>query len=195
MRSNSIGFEEKIFTSSNLWIKLATVALASLFLAMMAQFSVRIPFTPVPISLQTLGVMLVALTLKKREATSAIGAYLLQATLGLPVLAGGISNPLWMVSPTAGYLVGFLIGGYIISALLERKERGFLWTFFALAAGNLAIYLLGCAHLAFFVGAENAIALGFVPFAIGGIIKMMIALSLDKVKNYSLNSRDREFKQ
>lgn len=166
-----------------------TIALGSVFLAVMSQLSVQIPFNPVPISLQTLGVMLLALSLNKYDAFFAVVAYLAQATCGLPVLAGGISNPLWILMPRAGYLIGFAIGAYVMAALLElKKERSLSWTLLSLLLGKGIIYLCGCAYLGFFVGGTaNAFVLGFFPFIVGGVFKLMLALSLDKPLCFAKN--------
>jgi len=178
MRSNIISQE---FEKDHFGTRILAVALGSVFLALIAQASIKIPFTPVPVTLQTLGIWLIALALPKREAFFAVIAYLAQATLGLPVLAGGTANPLWILSPSAGYLLSWPFAVYLIGYLLElKKERTFAWTLVSLISGKALVYLIGCSYLSFFVGAENAIALGLLPFMVGGVLKIAVALSLDK---------------
>lgn len=184
MKSTIISLEkerEALNAGKSVWKKVLTIAAGSLFLAGMAQISIPLPFNPVPVSMQSFGVMLLVLALGKKEAFMAVAAYLIQATGGLPVLAGGAVNPLWMASPTAGYLIGFLASAFIAGTVLDiQKERTFVSTLFALFLGELALYVSGSVVLSFFVGVKSAIALGVVPFALGSVLKLVAAASLDK---------------
>ncbi|CRX38348.1 biotin transporter BioY [Estrella lausannensis] len=184
MKSTIISLDkerEALNAEKSVWKKVLTIAAGSIFLAGMAQIAIPLPFNPVPVSMQTFGVMLLALTLGKKEALCAVLAYLMQATLGLPVLAGGAVQPLWAISPTAGYLIGFVAAVFVSSSLLEMKQnRSFLWTMTALFAGEAVIYILGATVLSFFVGFENAILLGVVPFVVGSVLKLIAAASLEK---------------
>ena len=161
--------------------QMVSVVLGSCFLAVASQIAFPLPFTPVPVTLQTLAVSLLALYQGKNKASLSVIAYLAQATCGLPVLAGGMSNPLWMIEPKAGYLVGFIVGAYLTGYLLERLEHhGLLGTLVSFGGGCLAILVAGTAWLALYVGISNAVMLGFVPFLIGGALKVGMACALTK---------------
>lgn len=165
-----------------------SVILGSCFLAVASQIAFPLPFTPVPVTLQTLAVSLLALCQGKNKASLSVVAYLAQATCGLPVLAGGVSNPLWMMQPKAGYLLGFIAGAYLTGFLLERLEKHGLWgNLVSFASGCLAILVAGTAWLALFVGISNAVILGFVPFLIGGVLKVAMASALTKPVHWAMN--------
>lgn len=166
----------------------ACTLFGSIFLALMAQVSINLPFTPVPISMQSLAVFLLVLAQGKNKATGSVVLYLAQATIGLPVLAGGIANPLWIMFPTAGYLVGFVGCAWVAGYLLEKKENsGFFWCLTSLVAGTLVLYLLGTAHLSLFVGWDNAFQLGVLPFLSGSVIKLLAAASAKKPISWTTN--------
>lgn len=152
------------------------VILGSIFLGLMAQVALPLPFTPVPISLQTLGVALMAIALGSKKAPLAVLLYLFQATCGLPVLAGGSINPLWMLGPRAGYLFGFVLSSYLIGRLIESKTNpSGIWCFLSIALGEMSILLTGTLWLSAFVGLNNAFYMGFFPFLIGAAAKVTMA--------------------
>lgn len=147
-----------------------------IFIGLMAQFSVPLPFSPIPITLQTFALYTLIIMQGQKKATYSVICYLIQATLGLPVLHGGIANPAWMFYPTAGYLLGFAGCAFVAGALLEKKQNpGFLWTILSLIAGQVVLYAMGTAYLSFFVGASQAYALGIAPFMLGAVIKTIAA--------------------
>lgn len=155
---------------------LLQIFFGSIFLALMAQVSFPLPFSPVPITLQTLGVALLAITLGSKKAPLAVLCYLTEATLGFPVLAGGVSKPLWMFGTNAGYLVGFVFASYIIAKLLESKvEISFPRKFASILIGEATLLILGCLWLSVFLGALSAISLGLLPFLPGAMVKGLVA--------------------
>ena len=148
----------------------------SVFIALMSQLSLHLPFTPIPITLQTLAVFLLIVAQGRIKATYSVMLYLAQASAGLPVLAGGLVNPAWMLFPTAGYLVGFIGCTLVAGTLLQKKENpSFLWTLFSIASGQVILFVLGASYLSYFVGVENAIAFGVVPFLYGAALKVLAA--------------------
>lgn len=153
-----------------------SVIFGSIFLAVMGQLAIPLPFTPVPVTLQTLGVALLAISLGSRRAPLAVLAYLVQATAGMPVLAGGISNPLWMVGMHVGYLIGFVIAAFLVAKLLERcQPRSFLKTWLILSVNEITILGAGALGLVIFVGWENVMSLGILPFLPGAALKITMA--------------------
>lgn len=161
------------------------VLLGSIFLALLSQFAVYLPFTPVPISMQTFGILLLVLLQGKTKSMASITLYLAQATAGLPVLVGGEVNPLWFIAPRAGYLFGFVACAWLAGTMLERGRSSFLWTLFSLTCGHIITLLLGMAWLAIFLGWENSFIVGVAPFIPGTILKTLAAACLSKPISWS----------
>ncbi len=154
------------------------VILGSVFIALMAQIAVPLPFTPVPMTLQSLAISLLIVFLKPNRAFFAVLAYLCEATCGIPVLAGGVSNALWFIGPKAGYLCGFLVSSYVLPKILEyQKSVLFLKTWLIFSLNELIILTMGSMVLSIFVGLENALLMGLLPFLPGAFLKISIAAS------------------
>jgi biotin transporter BioY len=138
----------------------------------------KIEIGPVPITMQTFSVLLSgALLGAKRGALSQI-TYLSMGFAGIPWFSrgGGIA---YLLSPTFGYLVGFVFASFFVGFLCEKGfdrklERAVLAMFF----GNLLIYLPGLFWLARFVGLEKVLAVGFFPFVLGDVLKIILAGSI-----------------
>jgi biotin transporter BioY len=157
----------------------ALVIAGSLLIALSAQLAVRLPFTPVPITAQTLAVLLTGALLGWRRGVAAVLLYLGEGLAGLPVFAGGGAGPGHMAGPTGGYLIGFLLAAFTTGWLAERGwDRRFGTTFLAMLAGNVLLYVPGLLWLTQFVGADKVLALGLYPFIIGDLIKVLIAAAL-----------------
>jgi len=179
MNNNSL-IKTQVFnqTWSQLFKQVVVIILGSLFLSLTAQLSFPLPFTPIPISMQTLGIATLALVLGPYQALLAVLTYLGQATLGLPVLASGLSNPLWMFGPTAGYLMGFVLSSYVTGQLLKNRKSFSSFKIGAIFALNeLIILLMGTFWLSFVLGKEQAFYIGFYPFMIGALCKITMATS------------------
>lgn len=152
--------------------------LGSLFLALMAQITLYLPYSPVPISMQTFALFLLILVQGKNKATASVTLYLVQAALGMPVLATGV-NPLWMVGPTAGYLIGFLGCSLVAGFLLEKQaNHGFFRTFLCFVAGLAVIYAAGTLFLYAFIAGNQAFAIGVLPFLGVDLLKAAAVASL-----------------
>lgn len=136
---------------------------------------IQVPMWPVPMTLQTLAVLLLAMTLGRNLATGAVATYLLQGALGLPVFSagGGIAH---LAGPTAGYLFGFVAAAWIVGWAAERGLTRYVGT--SLLSGVLGIatiYLCGWAWLAVLIGPQAAFATGVLPFIAGDIVKIALA--------------------
>lgn len=152
------------------------IVLGSLVLAGLSQIEVRIGL--VPVTLQSLGVFLLALFQGKWKATLSICLYLVEASLGFPVLAGGRMNPLWILGPSGGYLIAFPFAAYLMGRLLEVKEPvPFSWRVLSLAVGQILIFTLGVGFLVFKVGFSQALVIGFFPFLWIELLKNLCAAS------------------
>ena len=153
----------------------ALVVIFSAFVALTAQ--VEIPLRPVPITLQTLGVLFTGAVLGSRRGAVALLLYLAEGAVGLPVFAGGASGVAYMLGPTGGYLVGFVPAAAVVGWLAEHGwDRRPLWTALAMVIGNLVIYALGVTWLAVLLGdLRTALVQGALIFIIGDLIKLVIA--------------------
>ncbi len=141
------------------------------FVGILAQISIPLSFTPVPITGQTLGVLLTGCALGRRRATMALGLYFLAGIAGLPWFIHHSSG--WQ-GPSTGYLIGFILASYACGAIAERKADRAVWTtLLAMFAGEFLIYLIGVPWLALaiHVNLAKAIALGLTPFLAGDAIK------------------------
>lgn len=155
------------------------ILLGSFFIAALAQLSIPLPFSPVPITGQTLGVLLAGMVLGSRRGAGSMLAYLAEGALGLPVFAGGNSGIPYMLGPTGGYLVGFVAAAWLVGALAERGfDRSLARTFLAFALGSTVIYFFGLAWLVRFVPWPETLAAGMMPFLIGDAVKALVAALL-----------------
>lgn len=142
---------------------------------------ISIPMVPVPMTMQSLAVLLIGGTYGLRLASITCAAYLAQGAIGLPVFAGGVGGPAHIVGPTGGYLIGFIACAAIIAALYERGfDKGFAKPLAALIIGSAALMVCGVAYLATYTGWDNAMATGLMPFLPGMAAKALLALALIK---------------
>ena len=152
------------------------VAGFSLVIALSAQAAIPLPFTPVPVTLQTFAVMLTGCLLGSVRGGLAALAYVVEGSAGLPFFSGGTAGIAHLLGPTGGYLVGCVAAAFVAGLLVEggfaRRGLGLLLT---LAAADLSVFLPGVIWLAAFTGANSAIALGFTPFVIGDLLKIVVA--------------------
>jgi biotin transport system substrate-specific component len=139
---------------------------------------VQVPLYPVPITMQTLVVLVLGMAYGPRLGAATMGLYLLEAAIGLPVLAGGWSEGggfHLLYGPTAGYLVGFVVAAAVCGRLGERGwDRSLPRAAAAMLIGNLIIYALGLAWLAIQIGAAGAIQYGLLPFLLGDLLKIAL---------------------
>ncbi len=151
---------------------------ASFLVALAARLTIRLPFSPVPITGQTLAVLLVGAALGSRRGVLSLLLYLGEGLAGLPVFAGGGAGPAHLLGPTGGYLLGFVAAAGLTGFLAERGwDRRWGRTFLAMLLGNVAIYALGLPWLALYVGGR-AFSLGLVPFIPGDLAKAVLAAAI-----------------
>jgi biotin transport system substrate-specific component len=133
---------------------------------------IKIPFFPVPFTMQTFALFLIGLTQTPKQALSSTLTYLFCATIGLPVL-GGLSNPLWYLGKSGGYLIAFPLAAWLIAKIAEKRPP---WL--AVSAGQLAILLIGFPWLIPFVGLKIAFTHGVLIFIGPSILKGASAIYL-----------------
>jgi len=133
---------------------------------------VSIPLKPIPITLGTVGVLLIALVFEKRQAMAMISTYILLGAMGLPVLTDFSGGLLAFVGPTGGYIIGFWFAVLAVTTLREHIHNETLFGIFALCLiGTITIFIFGIAWLSYLFTFEKAIAVGLLPFIIPGIVK------------------------
>jgi biotin transport system substrate-specific component len=142
---------------------------------LLAQISIHLSFTPVPITGQTLGVLLAGAALGWKRGAASLALYGVAGLAGVPWFAGHASG---YVGGSFGYVVGFVACAALCGFLAERRaDRSLLTSVPAMVAGEVVMYAVGVPWLALslHVGATRAIALGLTPFLIGDAIKAAIA--------------------
>ena len=159
------------------------VVIGSLLLALSAQ--VQVPFYPVPMTLQTFAVLALGAAYGLRLAVITVLAYLAEAAIGLPFLAGGAGGAIHFVGPTAGYLWGFIPAAAIAGFAADRGwDRQPVRLGAAMLIADTVVFALGFAWLAWFavlpdgaagIGPAKAFAGGVAPFLLGDLLKVALA--------------------
>ena len=165
----------------------ALVVGASLLMAVCAHVSVPLVFSPVPLTLQTFGVLLIALTLGSKRGFTALALYLLEGASGLPVFSpagpGGIAQ---LLGPTGGFLMAYplaaFVGGYIFERNAPRKvlSGAFGAAIFAAVVAEIVLFSSGMAWLKFLSGVSfaKAAAMAITPFIPGEVLKIAAAAAI-----------------
>jgi len=162
---------------------LLLVVACGTLMGLLAQIAVPLPFTPVPVTGQTLGVLLIGALLGSRRGALALLVHLAEGLAGLPVFAEG--NTAWtltrlgvpaIIGPTAGYLFAFPVAAFVVGWLAERGwDRRPLTAAGAMLIGQAVIYAGGLSWLSFYVGIASAVPLGMLPFLAGDAVKLALA--------------------
>ena len=161
-------------TASNTLPRAAVLVLAgSLLLAVSAH--VKVPFWPVPMTMQTFVVLMIGAAYGGRLGAATLVAYLIEGAAGLPVFTGSV-GPAALLGPTGGYLAGFVVAAALAGWAAERGlMRGPAQTLAIFLACDAAIFVLGVAWLATLLGIDKAIAAGLLPFLLGDALKIILA--------------------
>ncbi len=167
---------DALFIPRALWQEALLILSGSVLIGLMAQVTIPLPFTPVPITGQTFAVLLVGAWYGSQRGALTVALYLLEGVLGLPVFAGGTSGLGRLLGPTGGYLIGFVAAAWIVGRRCERGwDRRVSTAALAMLIGNGGIYLCGLPWLALFVGPERSLMAGLWPFIPGDLIKLLLA--------------------
>lgn len=162
-------------------IQLALVLAFAALTALTARIKIDLPFTPVPITLQVFAVLLAGLTLGARQGAASQLVYCAAIAAGLPIDANGLGTGAWF-TPTAGYLIGFVLAAFVAGWLTERGlHRSRLTLFVAALAGVCTIYICGALWLTLlYLGGDwsKGWALGIAPFIVVDGIKALVAAGL-----------------
>jgi biotin transport system substrate-specific component len=166
------------------------VVLGSLIL--WASAKIHVPFWPVPMTLQTGAVALIAAAYGMRLGAATVALYLAEGIVGLPVFSGG-AGYVYLLGTTGGFLIGFLLCAALVGWFAERGfDRSIVFLFIAMLVGDALVFLLGWLWLGLFaalpnsdntllftgIGLGRAFAAGVVPFIVGDLVKLALAASI-----------------
>jgi biotin transport system substrate-specific component len=161
--------------ASTLW-RVILVAAGSMLIGLAAQIAIPLPFSPVPVTGQTLAVLVVGAALGARLGSLSVVLYVLEGLIGLPVFAGGASGIARLAGPTGGYLVGFIFAAALVGALAERGwDRRASACALAMFGGLAVIYVVGLTWLARFPLQTGLLEAGLLPFLVGDAYKLIVA--------------------
>jgi biotin transport system substrate-specific component len=168
-------------------VKAAAVLFVSVLTAAAAQISVPLPFTPVPLTLQPMIVLLGGAALGPRLGMTSQVLYLLAGIAGLPVFAASATlppGPLRLLGPTGGYLMSYPFAAFVTGWLAHRGfDRRYLTSVLAMGAGLSIVFTFGVSWLAWFaqpvpVGLSAALSTGLYPFIPVDLVKICIASAI-----------------
>ncbi len=188
--SHSRVLADRIYPTEGLAADVVRVAAANILLVLCAHIVLPLPWTPVPISGQTFGVLLLAVLLGARRGALTLGLYLLEGIAGLPVFQPlGLPGPARFLGPTAGYLLAYVPAAFITGWIVQRGavplrihfriQSNAVKLFIALMAGEIIIFTAGCVRLAsiMHLGWMDSLRLGALPFLPGEVIKMALIMA------------------
>jgi len=166
------------FASRTAITQIALVLGGAAFVGIAAQIAIPLPFTPVPLTLQTFAVLLVGASLGSLRGVLSMVVYLIVGMVGVPWFSGGTSG---FSNASFGYILGFILAAFIVGRLAERgASTTALRSAGLMVVGNLAIYAVGVTWLKFAIDVNwaTALSLGVVPFLIGDAVKIALAAGL-----------------
>lgn len=162
------------------------ITVFAVLMSLLAVIAIPLPFTPVPITGQTFGVVLAGALLGPRRGALAMLVYLPEGLAGLPVFAGGTNA--WspslfgvpaIIGPSAGYLFSFPVAAFAVGFLAQRSwDRRFWHAVAMMLVGQTVIYVVGLPWLGAYLGMERAVPLGLLPFVPGDVLKVLLASAL-----------------
>lgn len=144
----------------------------NLLLIASAYVRIPLPFSPVPITAQTMAVMACGLFLGPVCGSLTVLAYIVEGIVGLPVFAGGTAGMAVLLGPTGGYLIGFVTSAFVVGYFSEKVIRmTYARLIGVLSLGTVAVFLPGLSVLALYSGTGSVVTIGLLPFLPGAVIK------------------------
>ena len=160
-------------TNIKILFSIITVFLGSLLL--IASAKIKVPLYPVPMTLQPLAVLMIAMLYGKKLATLTVGLYIFKGIIGLPVFAFG-GGLMYLTGPTGGFILGFFASAFIVGYLADCGwGKKVSLSIFSMLIGMVVIYALGIFQLALLKGFNFALLEGFYPFLLGDFYKLLLA--------------------
>ena len=151
-------------------------------LALTVSAKTQIPFWPIPMTMQTFVVLVIGMAYGSRLGAATVALYLLEGALGLPVFAGTPEKGVglaYMMGPTGGYLLGFVVAAWVCGWLAERGfDRSPVKSLVAMSVGHALIFVFGVAWLAQLMGVEKAFIVGVLPFWAATIVKTLLGVAV-----------------
>ncbi|MCC6832964.1 MAG: biotin transporter BioY [Thermoleophilia bacterium] len=186
MSASTATLRRAVFPRVNVATSALLVLGGALFVALTAQISIPLPFTPVPLTGQTFGVLLVAASLGSVLGSLSMLTYLFLGLVGLPVYADQSSGWDIVRGATGGYLLGFIVAALVIGFLAERRwDQNFSSSVSAMLTGNVIIFAVGLSWLAWWLGdnglpngLSDVLEAGLYPFVPGEVLKLYLAGAL-----------------
>lgn len=153
-------------------------ALFATITAILGYVIIPLPFSPIPITAQSLAVMLAGCILTPLQAALSMITFLFMGIIGIPVFSGGRAGIGIIVGKSGGYLIGFLVGAIVISLLIRRNKSFVNMLIGCFIGGVVVVHLLGSAWLGYVtaMGIKKAFLLGSAPFIVGDLLKAVVAV-------------------
>ncbi|MBL7054968.1 biotin transporter BioY [Candidatus Woesearchaeota archaeon] len=168
-----------IFKQKNIFIDLCLMSFSVVFLAILA--NIKIPLWPVPITMQTFGIFLIAFFFGSRKGLLTILIYTVAGLLGFGVFTGYKSGMIAVLGPTGGYIIGFLFMAFFVGKMIEKGHgRTKKSVLIVMLTGNLILYGFGLTGLWIFLGDVSlwtVLMAGLVPFIVGDVLKIIAAMA------------------
>lgn len=168
---NASLLSDRLWPATGLARNVILAVAGSLLVAAAAQ--VNVPMLPVPMTLQSLAVLMIGAAYGSRLGAATLALYALEGAIGLPVFAGFKSG---VMLASFGYVLGFIAAAFVVGYLAERGwDKSIPKMFAAMLIGAAVLYVPGLIWLSAWIGAEKAIELGLLPFLVGDVVKAAVA--------------------
>jgi biotin transport system substrate-specific component len=182
--------------SRSLVVDIALIAAGAALTAVSAQIAV--PLWPVPVTGQTLAVLLVGVTLGAVRGGLSMALYAIVGIVGLPVFSESSSGWSVVAGPTGGYIIGFIFAAILTGWLAQREwDRKLLRAFVAFLVGSVVTFAFGLPWLATYLGAVGApndlnsvLTAGLYPFIVGGVVKSILGAGIITLAWLAVGRRD-----
>lgn len=163
-------------------LKITMVALMASIICILAPLSIPIPFSIVPISCATFAIYLTAGVLGAKLGTISVAIYILLGFVGLPVFAGWSAGAGVVIGPTGGYIFGYLLIAFFAGICMNKKNASTLRMAFGMVLGTIGCYTIGTLWLGMqlHLNVKEALMAGVIPYILGDVIKIILALLIIK---------------